>query len=266
MAVVATDPGPWLASVRRSHDRLTAEVVSLGASDLERPSYCSEWSIAQALSHLGSQAEIVSLFVEAGLTGGDAPTREAFEPIWAAWNARTPEAQASDSLATNEALVARLEGLDPEALATFRLNLFGMDLDAAGLLRMRLSEHAVRVWDVAAALDSAARIAPDAVELLVEDLSETAARAGTSAGRSFDRTVGRDLGTSRLRPAPGNRCGPRTEGVSRDDVKQRSRGSDDILRPGRGQRHQWRDESAREDHRHSTTRFSSGTRHEARPR
>lgn len=183
MVAVIADPGPWLAAVRRSHDRLGAQVRALDVSDLGRPSYCGEWSIAQVLSHLGSQAEIFSLFVDAGLAGSDAPSQDAFGPIWDAWNARPTEAQAADSLAANEALVARLEGLDPDALAVFRLDLFGMDLDAAGLLRMRLSEHAVHAWDVAVALDPAARVAPDAVELLVDGLPELAQRVGKPAAR-----------------------------------------------------------------------------------
>ena len=108
-----TDPGPWLASVRRSHERLTARVQVLDASDLDRPSYRSEWSNAAVLSHLGSQAEIFSLFVDAGLAGSNAPAQDAFLPIWDAWNARGAEAQAVDSIAANEALVAHLEASDP---------------------------------------------------------------------------------------------------------------------------------------------------------
>src|SRR5918992_2266737 len=100
MAAMTTDPdpGPWLASVRRSHERLTAQVQVLDASDLNRPSYCSEWSIAAVLSHLGSQAEIFSLFVDAGLAGSDAPAQDVFLPIWDALTARGAEAQAADSV------------------------------------------------------------------------------------------------------------------------------------------------------------------------
>jgi uncharacterized protein (TIGR03083 family) len=45
--------------------------------------------------------------------------------------------------------------------------MFGrMTMDLAGVLGMRLSEHAVHAWDVEVALDPAARIAPDAVGLI----------------------------------------------------------------------------------------------------
>ena len=179
-----TDPLRWLTTVRASHDRLAATAQALAPSDLGRRSYCREWSLADVLSHLGSQAEIFSLFVDAGLEGREPPSQEAFQPIWDTWNARSPEGQVAESVAANEALVARLESLGPEALAGFRLALFGMDLDAAGLLRMRLSEHAVHAWDVAVALDPGARIAPDAVELLLGGLPEMAGRVGRPSASS----------------------------------------------------------------------------------
>ncbi len=178
MVTSRSDPAVWLRSVRASHGRLTATVDGLDPSDLDRPSLWGQWSIAQVLSHLGSQAEIFSLLVDAGVDGTDPPSQEAFAPIWDAWNSRSARDQATDSITANEALVSRLEGLDSEALGTFHLEAFGMDLDAAGLLRLRLSEHALHAWDVAAALDPAARVTPDAVELLLEGLPGLAARVG----------------------------------------------------------------------------------------
>ena len=62
-----TSPDPWIGTLRRSHDRLQALVEPLGQDQLEQRSYASEWSIAQVLSHLGSGAEIFSLFLDAGL-------------------------------------------------------------------------------------------------------------------------------------------------------------------------------------------------------
>ena len=48
----------------------------------------------------------------------------------------------------------------------------GMVMDAAGLLRMRLSEHAVHSWDVEVAVDPAARVSQNAVELLLGALPQ----------------------------------------------------------------------------------------------
>jgi uncharacterized protein (TIGR03083 family) len=125
---------------------------------------------------------VFGLFLDAGLSGEDPPGRDAFPPIWDAWNARSPQAQAADAVAADGALVGRLESLDAGQRERFRLAVFGMDLDMTGLLRMRLGEHAIHTWDVAVALDPAARVAPDAVGLLVDTLGQLAARAGKPDG------------------------------------------------------------------------------------
>src|ERR1700724_3377052 len=64
----------------------------------------------------------------------------------------------------------RCEPLDANEQARLHLKMFGMELGAAGLARMRVSEHAVHTWDVVVALDPAATVAPDAVALLIDTL------------------------------------------------------------------------------------------------
>jgi hypothetical protein len=64
------------------------------------------------------------------------------------------------------------------------LALFGTDLDLAGLLQMRLSEHALHTWDVAVALDDRAVVPSDAVDLLVDSLGPLVGRAGRAGGRT----------------------------------------------------------------------------------
>lgn len=177
-----TAPAPWIGALRHSQDRLRTLTEPLTVEQLQQRSYAAEWSIAQVLSHLGSQAEVFGLWLDAGLSGQEPPGREAFPPIWDAWNARSPQAQAAGSLAANEALLQRLESLDDGQRERFRLALFGMDLDMAGLARMRLSEHAMHTWDIAAALDPAAELAPDAVDLLVDTLGQLTARSGRPDG------------------------------------------------------------------------------------
>ena len=177
-----TSPGPWIDALRHSHDRLLAIVEPLDPEQLEQPSYASEWSIAQVLSHLGSQAEIFGLWLDASLNGEAPPGRETIGSIWDSWNVRSPQAQASDALCGDQVTLERMESLDGDQLAGLHLNLFGMDLDATGLARIRVSEHAVHTWDVAVALDPSATVAPDAVELLVDTLGQFVARAGKPDG------------------------------------------------------------------------------------
>jgi uncharacterized protein (TIGR03083 family) len=177
-----TDATPWVRAVRASHDRLAGIVAGLDAGQLRAQSYDSEWSIADVLSHLGSGAEIFLRFIDAGVNGGDPPGNEAFGPIWETWNARSPEEQAAESVAANEALVARIESLTPAERASFGVTMFGqLPLDLTGVLGLRLSEHAVHTWDVAVALDPAARVAPDAVDLLVDSLPMMAGFAARKA-------------------------------------------------------------------------------------
>jgi uncharacterized protein (TIGR03083 family) len=180
--VATTDATPWVRAVRASHDRLAGIVAGLDGEGLRAQSYATEWSVADVLSHLGSGADIFSLSLTAGLTGGESPTLDDFKPIWDTWNARSPEDQAEQSVAANAALVARLEALTPEERAAFHVTMFGrMPMDLAGVLGMRLSEHAVHTWDIAAAFDPAAEIAPDAVELLIDRLGMMAGFMGKKA-------------------------------------------------------------------------------------
>jgi uncharacterized protein (TIGR03083 family) len=186
---VEASPDPRIDALRRSHDALRATVEPLGEDRLRQPSYASEWSIAQVLSHLGSGAEIFMMFLDAGLSGAEPPGQDAFPPIWQAWNERSPQAQAADALAADGALVARLESLDPDERASMRLQMFGMDLDVSALAGMRLGEHAVHSWDVAVALDPSATIAADAVNLLVDRVGQLAARSGKPGGRQLSARV-----------------------------------------------------------------------------
>jgi uncharacterized protein (TIGR03083 family) len=178
-----TSPDPWIGALRHSHDHLQTLVEPLGLADLEQRSYASEWSIAQVLSHLGSGAEIFGLFLQAGLTGQELPGRDEFVAIWDTWNAKDPQAQATDGLQSDETAVERFESLDPGQRAGLRLHMFGMDMDLTGLVRMRLGEHAVHTWDVAVALDPSATVAPDAVVLLIDTIGQVAARATKPDGK-----------------------------------------------------------------------------------
>src|SRR6266702_1552160 len=167
-----SNPGPWISALRHSHDRLRASVEPLGPDQLTQRSYPSEWTIAQVLSHLGSQAEIFGLILEAGLAGQEPPAREEFPSIWDKWNAKDPQAQAADALRADQAALERLEW---------------MDIDTAGFARLRVSEHAVHTWDVLVALDPAATLAPDAAVLLIDMVEQVAGRSAKPDGQQ--RTV-----------------------------------------------------------------------------
>ena len=202
--MATSDATSWARALRASHDRLAGIVAGLDGDGLRAQSYDTEWSVADVLSHLGSGAEIFSRYLEAGLTGGDPPALDDIKPIWDTWNARTPEEQAAQAVASDEAFTARAESLTPQQRAAFHVTMFGrMPMDLAGALGMRLSEHALHTWDIAVVLDPASRVAPDAVDLLVDRLPTLAGFLGkkapapvavavttTGPGRSFTLDTG----------------------------------------------------------------------------
>ena len=179
---MGSDARSWISAMRKLHESLVALVDGLGPGQLTGPSYCDDWTIAQVLSHLGSGAEIFLLMVEAGLAGEDPPGSEVFPPIWDAWNAKTPDRQAADSVAADEVFVEQVEALDPQQLDSFRISMFGMDLDAAHLLGMRVSEQTFHNWDIAVALDPSATLAPDSTALLVDELPPRVPRSAKPVG------------------------------------------------------------------------------------
>jgi uncharacterized protein (TIGR03083 family) len=174
---VEPEPQTLIAALRNSHERLASLVRAVSEDFLSSRSYCTDWSVAQVLSHLGSGAEIAGLMLDSILSG-EPMDREAFAPVWDVWNAKTPAQQAADAVPADDAYTSRLEGLTEAQLAGISFEFFGMKLDAAGLVGMRLSEHAMHTWDVAAAIDPVAVVSPDAVALLWGRVSWLAERTG----------------------------------------------------------------------------------------
>jgi uncharacterized protein (TIGR03083 family) len=184
---VSSDPRTWIATLRESHDRLDGLVRSLTAEEVRAQSYDTEWSIAQVLSHLGSGAEISLLTLPGALGEAQPVGREAFPAVWDVWNAKSPDEQAADGLVSDEKQVQALEALTDEQLANIDMDFFGMmRLDAVGVVRMRLSEHAMHTWDVEVAGDPAASVQQRAVELLIDGMPQfVLRRAGKPSAGPF---------------------------------------------------------------------------------
>ena len=172
----------WIAALRGSHERLREVVTPLVPAQLTGRAYPTEWSIAQVLSHLGSGAEIWRHIVDAGVSGDPMPGREVMAPIWDTWNAKTPEAQSADALVADRRLVERFEELAGDPAGDLTMEVFGRELDLAGLVGMRLSEHALHSWDIAVALDPAQVVASQSAALLIDNVAWSAARVGKPEG------------------------------------------------------------------------------------
>jgi uncharacterized protein (TIGR03083 family) len=179
----------WIGALRGSQQRLASLVGPLSPEQLRQPSYCSEWSIAQVLSHLGSQAEVGQAILSAVLAGAELPGMDDFKKIWAVWDAKDADDQAAQSLVQDAEQVGRYERLSDDELAGIRAPLFGMELDAAGLVWLRLGEHAMHSWDIAVSLDPAATVAGDCAGLLLDKISWVAGRAGKAGSGPYQAII-----------------------------------------------------------------------------
>ena len=165
---------------------LAAAAESLTDDQLVAPSYCRDWNIAQVFSHLGSASESFGLYLEAGLAHTDPPGPEAAAPIWAKWDAMTPDAQRTESLAASAAFLARVDAIPSTEVASFQMQLFGMDVDVARLLGMRLAETAIHTWDIVVMNDPSAVLPADAVDDMIDHLADLAMWSGKADGGPMD--------------------------------------------------------------------------------
>jgi len=183
---VDSDARIYIATLRESHGRLAALAGPMTAEQVRAQSYDRDWSNAQVLSHLGSGAEISLLGLPGALGEGEPVGREAFQPVWDTWNAKSPDDQAADAIESDGRHVATLEGLSDEQLAAIRMDFLGLQLDAVGLVRLRLGEHALHTWDLAVMQDPSAAVQQSAVELLIDNVPAfLAPRLGKPLGEPF---------------------------------------------------------------------------------
>lgn len=167
-----------IEALRASQDQLAGTVTGLDATRATQPSYDDGWSIADVASHLGSSAVIFTGHLRSGRDGAPAAGIEAAQPVWDQWNAKDPASQLRDSVAANAAFLAAVDDLTEEQRAAWRLHLFGLDLDLAGFLQLRVGEHVLHTWDIAVALDPTSTIPPDRAEQVLANLPMVAGWSG----------------------------------------------------------------------------------------
>jgi len=160
-----------ITALRSEHDTLAKLVGSLTDEQLAATSGASEWTVAQALSHLGSGAEIG--LAPIARAAGETVAAEDNQTIWARWDSSTPRAQAEGFLEHNGRWLDTVEAFTPEQRSSLTVDL-GFLPEPVPLLTalgMRLSEVANHSWDVRVAFDPAAGVDAGSAEVLVELLS-----------------------------------------------------------------------------------------------
>jgi uncharacterized protein (TIGR03083 family) len=155
------NPADWIAALRTAHDRLAAFVGQAAPDDLTHPSMCTEWNVAQVLSHLGSGAEIFFAVVT------ETPVDN--QEVWARWNAKPADDMAASFVPADERLVGWFEALSPDELTTRQVQLpfLPAPISAVEAAGFRLSEVALHSWDVFASFDSTVGVAAEATPLLL---------------------------------------------------------------------------------------------------
>jgi uncharacterized protein (TIGR03083 family) len=161
-----------ISALRSGHDELATLVRSMDLVQLSQCSGASEWDISQVLGHLGSGAEIGLAILDAALKGKGNPDMQHNQAVWARWNAMTPSERAEGFLHADEAFVHAYESLNETVRTQLRIDVgfLPQPLDVDTVAGLRLSELTYHAWDVKIAFDSAAVLAPEAVELLVDRL------------------------------------------------------------------------------------------------
>jgi uncharacterized protein (TIGR03083 family) len=162
-----------IAALRDNHASLATEVGNLAEADLARQSACSDWDVAQVLSHLGSGAEIALATLRAGTAGGEPLADDFNQSVWDRWNAMDRQQQAEGFLDAGERLVSTFESLDATARRDLRVKLpfLPSPTDIAVFAGMRLNEAVLHAWDVRVAFDPQAAVTGQEAGVALEQLA-----------------------------------------------------------------------------------------------
>jgi uncharacterized protein (TIGR03083 family) len=205
--------GTPLEALQSSSARLRGIVGGLDAAQIAGPSYDTEWTVADVLSHLGSGAVIFTRAVSDVLAGDTTPD-DFRTSVWDEWNAKSQGAKAAEGVAADRAFVDVLVTTDDDERQRFRLAMGPFDLDFDGFVRLRLNEHAVHTWDIEVIGDPTATVAAEAVDEIIDNLEFIVRFGGkpsadlgtvtvhtTSPDRDFALTLKPDGSSLAARPA-----------------------------------------------------------------
>jgi uncharacterized protein (TIGR03083 family) len=163
-----TDANPFAdikAVERQELERLNTYLRQLDADGWIEQSYCSDWLVYQAVSHLASGAHIAKARLDAWVNGAPAMTRDDQLAIWAKFDALEPSQMLSEYLkAVGEYLVA-VRSIDDEA-GLREVEGFAGKRPLYVYQLARLWELVSHGWDVYVARDRNARFSAEAVGVL----------------------------------------------------------------------------------------------------
>ncbi|MHB1924531.1 MAG: maleylpyruvate isomerase N-terminal domain-containing protein [Acidimicrobiales bacterium] len=134
-------------ALRSSVTRLHEIVSKMDDSALVAPSYDTEWTNADVLSHIGSGAVIMARRLEDTAAGRETP-EDFNQGVWDEWNAKSPREQADTLLVTDARMLEIAEGMSEDERGRVHVSMGPMALDFDSFVGLRLNEHALHTWDV----------------------------------------------------------------------------------------------------------------------
>lgn len=157
-----------IAALRAEHNLLAAHAAALTDDHLTFTSGARDWTVAQALSHLGSGAEIGLATLRAALSDQAAPDDDFNQSVWDRWNALSPREQQASAVEHDNTLVTAHEALDRDQRQTLRvpMGFLPEPLPLESYAGMRLIEAGLHGWDVRVATDPVAGLPGESAQLL----------------------------------------------------------------------------------------------------
>jgi uncharacterized protein (TIGR03083 family) len=170
--VTTTESNPYAeikAYERHEFDRLGSYLESLDAAGWVEQSYCTDWLVYQAVSHIGSGSRIGRMRLESWVKGAAPATREVMQGVWGLFDSLRPEqmfgayAEAAREYLDSEEATPDAAGLQEVDGFAGKRTLYAYQLGRAW-------ELACHSWDVYVARDRQARFDTQAVAVLAPRL------------------------------------------------------------------------------------------------
>lgn len=164
----AADARRVLDHSRTEYQRLLAYLEQLPADGWTEQSACGEWPVYRVVSHLGSQAQIHGLRLQAGLRGDQPMTDEQRNAVWDHFNSLKPAEMLTAFRRTNDDYV-RLGGTlsDVELGKSIPWNTPEPTPPVIAIVG-RLNEQVLHAWDIEWARNREATLAPLGLTDLLE--------------------------------------------------------------------------------------------------
>jgi uncharacterized protein (TIGR03083 family) len=182
--VAVANPYPQVkAAIIQEFDRLNAYLRQLDPTGWEEQSYCADWLVYQAVSHVGSGSRIGKLRLDAWVNGGQPASREIMMEVWGLFDSLGPQEMQHEYMKAAGEYLAAVRSIPDEA-GLVEVEGFRGKQPLYVYEMMRLWELALHAWDVYVARDHDAKLGPAAVELLSANLQNMGATV--DAGRAAE--------------------------------------------------------------------------------